>query len=71
MRVAKLGSQDNSGKATYFSSRYLWRARKNKKEKKEAVRPNMVRTANPEPLNPETPMPRGTEMASLLQGHSQ
>lgn len=53
--VAKLGSQDNSGKATYFSSRRLWRSRKNKKEKKEAVRPKIAKTANPEPLNPEPP----------------
>lgn len=31
---AKLRSQDNSGKTAYFSSRSLWRSRKNKREKK-------------------------------------
>lgn len=47
---AKMGSQDNTGKAAYFSSRSLLRSRKYKRGgKKEVVRPKMVKKANTEP----------------------
>lgn len=39
---ATLGSQDNSRKAAYFSSRHLWISRNKKKEKKEVVKLKMV-----------------------------
>lgn len=52
---AKLGSQDNSGKASYFSSRHFWRSRSNKRERKEVVRPKMVRKANTELLPTQCP----------------
>lgn len=72
LRGAKLGSQDNSGKAAYFSSRHVWRSRKNKREKKAVVRPKMVTKANTEFLSTQSPTcTRGTEMDSLLQALTQ
>lgn len=52
---AKLGSQDNSGKAACFSSRHLWRSRNNKREKKEVARPKRVKKATMELPSPQSP----------------